>query len=294
MASLVARATLVIATLALLGAACLVAASEAAAAGSNCGRSAIRKSTGGYWQCTFRDDFNGSSLDTSKWVPQRTDISGFSDSGRNACYLNDRDNVSVSGGTLKLTSRKEPGAFTCRSPSGDFSTRYTGGMVSTYGRFAQTYGRFEVRARIWSTRLPGLQSALWLWPVNAHRYGEWPASGEIDFAEMYSAWPNRPVPYIHYKDDEQDPNATNTNCRVGNLADWHTYVVEWTASIIRVIYDGQTCLVNVWNPLEPLTRPEPFNMPFIVALTQGLGADFDRARTPLPATTEIDHVRVWR
>jgi beta-glucanase (GH16 family) len=293
MGSLVARTTLVIAALAVLGAACLVATPEAGAAASSCGRNPMLKSTGGYWQCTFKDDFNGSSLDTSKWVAQRTDLSGFSDAKQNGCYLNDRDNISVSNGTLKLTSRKES-PFTCRSPSGDFSTRYTGGMVSTYGRFAQTYGRFEVRARMWSTRLPGLQTALWLWPVNANRYGDWPASGEIDFAEMYSSWPNRPVPYIHYNGDDQDPNATNTNCGVGKFSDWHTYAVEWTASSIRVIYDGTTCLVDVWDPEEPLTNPEPFNHPFILALTQGLGKDFDQSTTPLPATTEIDHVRIWK
>ena len=29
------------------------------------------------WKCTFSDDFNGSALDTSKWVAQTTAASGF-------------------------------------------------------------------------------------------------------------------------------------------------------------------------------------------------------------------------
>jgi beta-glucanase (GH16 family) len=294
MASPVARTSLVIAALALLAATCLVVTPTAAASGPSCGGKEIPKSTGGYWRCTFADDFGGSSLNTSKWVAQRTDMSGFTDPMSNGCYVNDKDNVRVSNGALRLSARQESAPFTCRSTRGDFSTPYTSGMVSTLGKFAQTYGRFQVRAKVWATRLPGLQSALWLWPVNPHRYGEWPASGEIDIAEMYSAWPNRAVPYIHYDGDDRDPNATNTNCTVANLADWHTYAVEWTASSIKVIYDGRTCLVDRWIPEAPLTRPQPFDQPFIVALTQGLGKDFDPETTPLPATTQVDYVRVWK
>jgi beta-glucanase (GH16 family) len=272
MAFPVARTSLVIAALALIAAACLVVTSTAGASGTSCGAKEIPRSTGGYWRCTFADDFNGTSLNTAKWVAQRT----------------------VANGALRLTARQESAPFTCRSTRGDFSTPYTSGMVSTLGKFAQTYGRFQVRAKVSATHLPGLQSALWLWPVNPHRYGEWPASGEIDIAEMYSAWPNRAVPYIHYDGDDRDPNATNTNCAVAHLAAWHIYAAEWTPSSIKVTYDGRTCLIDRWNPEAPLTRPQPFDQPFIVALTQGLGKDFDPETTPLPATTQVDYVRVWK
>ena len=36
----------------------------------------------------------------------------------------------------------------------------------TYQRFSQTYGFFEVRAKFPNVTVPGLQSTLWLWPVN--------------------------------------------------------------------------------------------------------------------------------
>ena len=41
----------------------------------------------------------------------------------------------------------------------------------------------------------------------------------------------------------------------------------------------------------------PFDQPFFVALTQALGVDtnvFNPATTPLPATTQVDYVRVWK
>ena len=262
---------------------------------SGCGP-AIQKSSGGYWQCTFFDNFDGSGLDSSKWIPQRTATSGYM-SGPDACYVDDPSNISISNGTLKLTARKEATPFSCGDPSGNFTTQYTSGMVTTYDRFSQAYGRFEIRAKVPAAQVRGLQSSLWLWPADPAKYGAWPGSGEIDVAEMFSEYPDRAVPYIHYNAAGTDPNVTNTSCLISNLAAFHTYAVEWTPDSIKIIYDGHTCLVDIPNPAAPLTGDQPFDQPFIVALTQALGIGdnaFDPASTPLPATTEVDYVRVWK
>jgi beta-glucanase (GH16 family) len=253
----------------------------------------IPKSTGGYWDCTFSDDFDGSSLDPSKWVAQRTDTSGYLN-GPTACFVDSPNNVSVSNGTLKLTAREEAAPFNC---AGDFDTRYTSGMVSTaQGRFGQTYGRYEIRAKVPPAEVKGLQTSLWLWPVDSSKYGEYPASGEIDIAEMFSQYPDRAIPYVHY-DAAAGSNVTNTACMVSRLSAFHAYTLEWTASGIRISYDGQTCLVHTWNPASPLSGSQPFDQPFFIALTQALGVgtnEFDPASTPLPATTTVDYVRVWK
>jgi beta-glucanase (GH16 family) len=258
----------------------------------SCGAS-IRKSTGGTWRCTFADDFNGTSLNTNKWIAQRTDTSGYM-SGPTACFVDSPNNISVSGGTLKLTARKEPAPFSCFE---GFTTQYTSGMVSTaQGRFSQTYGRFEVRAKVWSARVKGLQTSFWLWPDDATRYGPLPASGEIDIAEMYSQYPDRAIPYIHYNAAKYDPTVTNNYCMISNLAKFHTYTLEWTASSLKISYDGRRCLTHQWNPAAPLARPQPFDHPFFIILTQALGIgtnEFDPASTPLPARTEVDYVRAW-
>ncbi len=253
-------------------------------------------STGGTWQCTFADEFDGQALDRTKWAPQRTEASGFT-SGKTACFVDSPDNISVSNGTLKLTARKEAQEFSCKDPWGHFNTRYTSGMVSTWGgRFSQTYGRFEVRAKMPAAKVPGLQTSLWLWPVDDTKYGAWPNSGEIDIAEVYSRYPDRAIPYIHHNNEANDPNKTKTDCLISDIAAFHKYAVEWTASTIKIIYDDQTCLINTWDPASPQQKPQPFDHPFMIALTQALGIagnDFDPATTPLPATTEIDYVRVW-
>jgi beta-glucanase (GH16 family) len=269
-------------------------ATAQAAAAPSCGTT-IYKSTGAPWQCTFGDDFNGTSLDTSKWIAQQTSNSGYT-SGLTACFVNSRNNISVSSGTLKLTARKESAPFTCNNPAGSFKTQYTSGMVSTYGRFSQTYGRFEVRAKVPPTSIPGLQESFWLWPVNPLKYGPWPGSGEIDIAEIYSQYNDRAIPYIHYNPSAVDPNVTNNWCMISDVSTYHSYAVEWTPQTISVIYDGQTCLVDNWQPASGLVKPAPFDHPFMIALTQALGIGtnaFDPATTPLPATTTVDYVRVW-
>jgi beta-glucanase (GH16 family) len=251
----------------------------------------------GTWTCSFDDEFTGTSLDASNWVPQVTSNSGYVTGGGSSevCYENSPNNISVSGGYLNLTVLKTAAPFVCDDPFGDFSTQYTGGMVSTYGLFSQTYGVFEVSAKLPAATIKGLQETLWLYPQNETKYGAWPASGEIDFAEFYSEYPTLDIPYIHYNEAKSDPNVTSYNCTIPENQ-FNTYGVDWTSSSITVLYNGKTCLVDKWDPAYPETAPEPFNQPFFIALTQALGVDtdaFEPGTTPLPATTQVDWVRAW-
>jgi len=282
--------------MAALALAVLFASPTASAAGAGCGGKKIPKRGGGHWRCTFADDFDGGGLDAAKWLPQLTQDSGYTN-GQSSCFSNSPNNVWVSRGSLKLTARPEASPFTCWDPNGPFTTSYTSGGVSTWGRFGQAYGRFEIRAKVPSARTQGLQSAIWLSPADPLRYGGWPTHGEIDIAEMFSCHPGRAFAYVHYTPAAVDPAVTNRSCKVRKLRAFHTYALEWTRKRIRVMYDGKTCLATHWTPAAPLYSPQPFDQPFVIALTQALGVGanaFDPATTPLPATTTIDYVRVWK
>jgi beta-glucanase (GH16 family) len=264
------------------------------------------KPDGSPWTCSFDDEFDAatgdaSAIDTSWWVPQQTATSGFvsGPDGEQTCYVNSPNNISVSGGALHLTVRREAAAFTC----GWFTTQYTSGMVSTYTNFNQSYGRFEVRALLPQTTAAGLQETLWLWPVNSSTYGStWPDSGEVDFSEFYSSYPSLDVPYLHYNFDPSTvdlPTATNTNtadCQI-SLSQYNDYAVLWSPGSVTITINGNPCLVDHYVPDTGLSSPEPFDQPFFVALTQALGVygnSFNPATTPLPATTSVDYVRVWK
>ena len=241
----------------------------------------------GAWTCTFDDEFNGSTLDTNSWVPQVTAGSGYLN-GATACYVDNPDTISVSGGYLNLSVR-QVSPFTCPDGSDSFTTSYEAGMVSTYGLFDQTYGAYEVNAKLPPSVVAGLQETLWLYPQTLS-YGAWPASGEIDFAEFYSDFPGLDVPYVHYSASSTDLNATSYDCLMNQNA-FNTYGVDWTPTSITVLYNGTPCLVDY-----PTTGSEPFDQPFFIALTQALGTGTDAFVpnvTQLPATTQVDWVRAW-
>jgi beta-glucanase (GH16 family) len=212
------------------------------------------------------------------------------------CYVDSPNNISESNGTLNLTARKEAASFYCqKSKTSGWTTQYTSASVTTGSHFSQTYGRFDVRAKLPGATVKGLQTSFWLWPVDDTKYGPtWPESGEIDIAENYTLYPKLAIPYIHYVPKKADANVTNTSCQI-NPATYHDYVAVWTPTSITIQIDGTTCLVDTWNPAG-MVKPAPFDQPFMVQLTQALGIKtnaFAPASTPLPATTHIDYVRVW-
>ena len=248
------------------------------------GYATVPKTGGGVWTCSFGDEFNGTALDRSMWLPQTTKGSGF-DSNDHDCFMDSPNNVSVGGGSLVLTSRQEAAPFICE----DYvprSTEYTSGSVSTYQRRSVNRGRVEVRAKVISGKVQGTHTAFWMFPQDLNGG---PGRGEIDIAEIYGIYSDRAIPYIHHPLSSIDPNDTNNYCMIANIADWNTYVVEWTAESIKIIYNGQVCLTDTMGASN-------FNKDYMVALTQGLGwpgNDFQPGITPLPAQTIVDYVRVY-
>jgi beta-glucanase (GH16 family) len=274
------------------------------AASAPCGGT-LPKAGGGTWVCTFSDEFTGSALDPRKWTALTTQATGYR--AGDSCFVNSPSNVAVSAGALHLTVRKTV-PFTCHTGHGDVTTTQTAANVASIDKFSQTYGRFAVRAKFPATTIAGLQASLWLWP-QSYTYGMlWPLSGEIDIAEEYSIHPDRAIPYVHYLFDPATVDlktntnvTTNNNCLVTNVGAYHQYAVEWTPTSMTITFDGKTCLVNHWlavgSLLTPLLGSAPFNQPFFLALTQAVGDGtnaYQPGTTPLPGTTTIDWVRVWK
>jgi len=243
--------------------------------------------------CSFDDEFT-SSLDASKWTVQTTAVGGYTTgpTTEKACY--EPSNVSVADGNLQLTAVRQA-SFTCTKAKSTFTTDLTAGSVSSVGKFAQTYGRFEVRAKIPATSTPGLQETLWLWPVNDIAYGPvWPESGEIDFAEFYSRYSSLVIPYLHYVAKSFQP-VTAYNCHI-NVGQFNVYGLTWKPGLLSIDVNGKTCLTDAYRASNA-PSPAPFDQPFFVALTQAIGSNNGNAptsATPFPATTQVDYVRIWK
>ena len=245
------------------------------------------------WECTFSDEFDGSSLDRGRWLPVQTAVNGMT-GGEQSCYVDDARNITVRDGLLRLSAIHLAEPLTCHRPSGDFSTRRTAASLTTRGRFSQTYGRFEFRAKMPRVDASGAHSALWLYP-DRQTYGAWPRSGEIDVAEWYSALPDRIYPSLHYVDGADDV-VTGQRGTVRSASRFHTYAVEWTPDVMRFSYDGALVFEHAWQPSSELHGSQPFDQPFNVVLTQVWGADWNAptAATPRRLTMKVDWVRVWR
>src|SRR3546814_15209014 len=76
------------------------------------------------------------------------------------------------------------------------ASRYVAGQVTHYGTFSQTYGKYEIRAQFPAVRERGLQSALWLWPVNPTKSGLWPLFREIAIDESSPRYPEPAIPSL--------------------------------------------------------------------------------------------------
>ena len=284
-------AAALVAAIAAFGAPAAVLAPAQGAAGATstdaCGVQPL-KDDGTPWQCTFHDDFSGSALDRSLWVPQTAFSTGTLFAF--ACYLDSPDVISVADGSLNLTVRKLPKAVSC-SNNPLLSSRYVAGMVSTYHLFSQQFGRFEARIRNTATTVPGLHEAFWMWPDDRYSEIDWPNSGEIDVSETYSVYPNLSIPFLHYSADAggaQPGVNTAWNC-TARRGEWNTYTLVWSPSRLEILVNGTSCLVNTSGDFA-------FMKPYIVALTEGLGNGKNALKwnTPLPATMSVDYVRVWK
>ncbi|MET3961127.1 beta-glucanase (GH16 family) [Marmoricola sp. OAE513] len=266
----------------------------------NCGSGAPRKADGSPWVCTFADDFEGKALDRRYWVAQRTENSGFTTGNKikYACAFDSPETIGVRGGNLELSLVERTESRDCGK---DKSSKYAYGQVMHHQTFAQTYGRYEVRAKIPDLRVPGSQQSFWLWPEK-DTYGPWPLSGEIDFAEMYSNDPGIVKPFIHYTPGEStdgtNKNVTHTRCPI-KVGQFNTYGLVWEPGKLTILLNGKVCMINEYSSALAgfYGETSPFDHPFYLALNQAMGAignEYVDDQVPDRLTTQIDYVRIWK
>jgi len=270
----------------------------------------IYRSNGTRWNCTFVDDFNGSQLNLSKWSVATSPNDFFQ---LFECYYDRPENVYVSGGYLNLVSRRENPQLGCGWRGG---VGYSGGMVRTYKKHNINRGKVEIRIKApRSNGQYGIGTSLWMIPVPSGRpgagdagwYGAWPASGEIDIAEIYGPFDDFVNPSLHYNvknghrlqyscgQENYNAETVTARCNVpGATTGFHTYSVEWENDTITMVYDGKKVLVDKWNSTQGGTAP--FDKDFYLNITQG----FANIPIPgpynavLPATSQIDYVKIWQ
>ncbi len=238
------------------------------------------------YRLVWADEFDGTALDTTAWSYQIGNgcpaLCGW---GNDEQEWYQRDNLEVSGGTMKIHVREETVG----------TNSYTSSRIRTFEKMHWTTGRFEARMKMPTGQ--GLWPAFWMLPEESH-YGTWPMSGEIDIMEMIGSQPATTFGTIHYGPayPANQYAGNTTTLPSGILADdFHEFAVEWEAEEIRWYIDG--ALYHTMNPDNLLPYPWRFNRDFHLLLNVAVGGYFPGypdATTVFPQVMEVDYVRVYQ
>lgn len=226
----------------------------------------------------WSDEFNTAGApDVGKWGYDIGTGSGGWGNNELQYYTNRPDNVVVAGGVLKIIAKKET----------YMGSAYTSARLLSKGKYAFKYGRIEVRAKF-PTGV-GTWPALWMLGDNIGTVG-WPACGETDIAEHLGRDVNKIYGTLHYPGNSGGSANGNTIVIPDATTAFHNYIVDWSATAIKIYVDSQL-YHTVAN-----SASIPFNQNFFILLNMAMGGNFGGPVDPAftTATLEIDYVRVYQ
>ncbi|MEL0066744.1 MAG: glycoside hydrolase family 16 protein [Gammaproteobacteria bacterium] len=255
------------------------------------------------WALVWSDEFDGDSLDLTKWGYDLGDGSdrGLERWGNNEQQYYTDANTTVSDGTLKITARAESVA-----PGFD----YTSGRITTLGKLDFKYGRVE--ASIKTTSGQGLWGAFWMLSSDSP-YGSdgWAATGEIDImeaanpgtdAEFHGSTIFHGFPWpLQQSLSEPMPEGVDPT-------DFNTYALEWEENELRFFVNGthfktitnESYYTYFYNETSQTYElgPDgaPFDTEFHVILNLAVGGNLTGNTVDdaaLPGEVEVDYVRVY-
>lgn len=246
----------------------------------------------------WNDEFNDSTIDTSKW--NVLDDSTYGDGNNElACLTNRSDNVRESGGNLIIQAQKESTKYVCGSSDSRFPNgrSYTSAMLTTQGKGEWTYGRFEMRA-IAPTQegtSKGLWPAFWMRPAAG-------GTGELDILEAIGSGSgddeyNKVHQTIWYDYDGTYPKQANiASMGSSEPSDgYHVYAVEWDEDSITWYVDGKATYTRTGSTTSWLEST--FNKDMFIRLNLAVGGNWPGSPdsdTDFTQAYKIDYVRVYQ
>jgi beta-glucanase (GH16 family) len=236
--------------------------------------------TSGYSTPVFDDEFNGTSLDTSSWIPGRRYGGGSTCtsacSGYNPSFeaeLFDASHVSETGGNLVLTA-------TNTSLNGGTNPWTSGTTEMQYGKNF-TYGYFEARLKV-----PDPSTAwtsFWLSAANT-----WPP--ELDIFE-FSQCNGQPTFDNHGNQPNVNVNSAGWPCSQAygtsatDFTQWHTYGLLWTSNSLKVYFDGALQSLTTYGSGDAIPTTSMYPI-FTYSIHSG-------TNVPNNSQMDVDYLRIW-
>ena len=260
------------------------------------------------WILVFEDDFNGDSLDLTKWR-NRSDQQG-SLITDNEQHYSTLDNVVLEDGVLSIIAKKEH-VYALSVAWKDSDAILSDGMrnlrwydYTTAYIFSHeifSYGYFEA-----SCKIPfgiGFWPAMWMfgnYVVDENNK----IAQEIDVFEFWKNESHNHNMNVHY-----DGNACLTDYDGPDFSeDFHTYSMRWEPHIIEWYVDGELkrrypryyqngsevgCSLNAWQPYQEVPFPQnQLTLIFNLAIDNRDGYRPD-STTQFPSSLEIDWVKYY-
>jgi hypothetical protein len=198
------------------------------------------------WTLVGRDEFDGGR--SPMWADY--DGPGHAGHGRRTSEA-----ISVENGALVIRGDAEGN---------------TGGVAWKEGR---RFGRWEIRARFPEGDRQ-YRPTLLLWPTDR----DWPAGGEIDFAETTSASDDVSF-FLHHG----PVNRQRFTTKALDITRWHTYAVEWVDGRVTGYVDGER-----WFETADAAMLPPGAMHPTIQLDY-----FPDGGSPRPSEMHVDYLRIY-
>ena len=250
------------------------------------------------WQLVWEDDFNGNSLDQSKWSHDIGTGSqyGMWGWGNGELQYYQPQNTTLNNGIDKIEVKEEPNGII---DSWSSKSYFSSSKITTKGLFNFRYGKVE--ARIKTIDGQGFWPAFWMLPSN----GSWPCDGEIDIMEQWGNdyLTNSTSGAAHlgtcpYSSSTHFYETSSSYISSGSYADdFHTYSVIWKEDTITWYVD-ETELFSL-NPSSYCSIPSQSDWPFnanewYIMINLAITQAGPNSNTVFPNQMEIDYVRVYQ
>ena len=269
-------------------------------------------------QLLWSEEFNGSSLDTSRWTA--TDGNGCQ---INLCGYGNQELEYYSPNNVSIADVPfEPGtrALAIRAQNQTVGGNvFTSGKIDTHGKVQVQYGMIEIRMAT-PNIATGLWPAAWMLGTSAQT---WPRNGEIDIMEMGHKASVRAAagsPSLNNFVGSNVITWQQAACVPGNEScaastawqtkNWYVPATSLASRFVtyRLYWDeSQMRFTTVDNGVEHemYDAPLPVNStslqaPFYLLLNLAVGGNFTDAATPgqvtapLPGTMYVDYIRVYQ
>jgi beta-glucanase (GH16 family) len=248
----------------------------------------------------WSDEFNNTGKpDPSNWIYE----TGFVRNYELQWYQ--KENANCSDGVLLIEGRREKIKNPGYKPENKnwISEReyaeYTSASIQTNGLRQFQFGRFEVRARIDTSK--GSWPAIWTLGISK----EWPSNGEIDIMEFYRssgiptilanfAWGTNKR-YVAKWDDLKKPLSDFTAIDQDWTKKFHIWRMDWTKDSISLFLDDQLLNTTIVNQTLNPDGFNPFLQPHYLLLNLAIGSNGDDpSKTIFPIKYQVDYVRVYQ